>query len=156
MLDYPVGMYVVGISSTTYAARAADQQNRSFNRFLGSKTPILIDIGGQSDLLASLTAAQILTAMETYHTSAKLAGATKTIACTIPGITAAWGFTGAMETQRLALNSSILSSTVFDEVADLASVPEASDPNDTTYFSDGLHPKSVLASLFADEIAPLV
>lgn len=156
-LDDPIGMHVVGISGTTYATRAADQQARSFVRLQGSASPVLVDIGGQSDLLGGLTAAQILTAMENYHNAAKTAGAIRTIACTVPTMSAApWNYTPAMETQRLALNPLILDSSVFDAVADLAAIPEAADPADTNYFLDGLHPTSALAALYADEIASQV
>lgn len=149
-------MHVTGVSGTTYATRVTDQQGRSFSRFAGAKYPIMHDMGGPSDILASMTAAQVLTAMETYHTAAKAAGAYKTIASTMTPMTAAWSYTGAMETQRLALNEGIRASTVWDAVSDLASVPESADPANTTYYQDGLHPKSVLAELFADEITAAV
>lgn len=151
-LPYSVGMHVVGISSTSYTTRTTDQQTRSFSRFSGCREPILIDIGGQSDLLDGLTAEQILTAMESYHNAAKTSGAVRTIVSTIPPMTEAWDYTTLMETQRLVLNDLILASDVWDAVADLASLPESEDPDDTDYFADGLHPTGVLAALFADEI----
>jgi len=67
-------------------------------------------------------------------------------------MTEAWDYTTLMETQRLVLNDLILASDVWDAVADLASLPESEDPDDTDYFADGLHPTGVLAALFADEI----
>lgn len=155
-LDSSYGMHVVGLPGTTYATRTTDRASRSFSRFTNSAAPVLIDISGQSDLLAGLTAAQVLAAMEEYHDAARAAGASRTIACTVPSMTAAWGYTGPMETQRQALNPLILASGAWDAVADLAAVPEAADPADVTYFSDGLHPTAALAALFADEVVPLI
>ncbi len=144
---------MVAISGTTYATRATTAATRSYATFRNSIDPCLVDIGGQSDLLAGLTAAQILAAMEDYHADARAVGATRTLTCTVPSMTAApWNYTAAMETERLALNPLILASTVFTTVADIAALPHAADPADTTYFSDGLHPTAVLAAEMADLI----
>lgn len=91
--------------------------------------------------------------METYHQNAKLAGAAFTTTATVPPST--W-FNGAQETQRQLLNSLILNSTQFDAVVDIAGIPEAANPADLTYYSDGLHPTAALASLFADETASAI
>ena len=88
--------------------------------------------------------------MESYHDAARVAGAKATVACTVPPSTS---FSGPQETQRQALNLLLLASSHFDAVADLAAVPEAEDPTDTQFYSDGLHPTSALAVLFAEEIA---
>lgn len=144
--------FTAAISGTTYATRTADMAARSFWQFHNAQHAVLIDIGGTSDLLAGLTAAQVLTAMENYATAALAAGAGQVIASTVPPVSlTGWGWTSGMETQRAALNSLILASSVFDAVADIAAVPESADPDNATYYSDGLHPTAALADLWVPE-----
>lgn len=118
----------------------------------------MVDIGGSSDLLAGLSASAILGAMENYHKAAKDAGATKTVACTVTPIIkgSTWGYTEEMESKRQELNLMILNSSVFDEVADIAGIAQAQNPDNSTYFYDGLHPAEALAELIAETISILL
>lgn len=153
MDQYPGTGSVVGISGTTYATRAADAAARSWWSFRNSSYPILIDIGGQSDIFASMTAAQVLTAMEDYHADARDAGAQFTVVSTVP---ASLSYTAPQDAERQALNELILASTAWDAVADLDAIPESQDPSNATYYSDGLHPTAALAALFAGAIVAVL
>lgn len=150
MAEHQAGAFVVGISGTTYAQRNTTRVYRSFSTLQQFTEPVLCDIGGQSDLLAGMSAAAILAAMEEYHNAARAAGALWTVCATVPPISAAWGATD--NAQRLALNDSIRQSGYWQGVADIAAIPEAQDPLNPVYFSDGLHPTQALADLWADLI----
>lgn len=140
----PHSWAVVGISSTTYATRTATAASRTDRHVVNGSRQVLVDIGGQSDLLGGLTAAQILSAAESYADGRRTAGFDLIVGCTVPPIqqtTGVWGtYTAAMETQRVAYNPLLKASSHFDAVADIAAIVQLADPSDTTYFSDGLHP----------------
>lgn len=148
--DSGVTYSVHGISGTTYPTRSTTDQDRMHPALVnGAVNTVLVDTGGQSDLLAGSSAATILTNMEAYHTAAKAAGATHTVMATIPSMTAAWGYTGPMETVRVSLNLLIKASSVWDAVADIAASPNSANPANTTYFPDGLHPSAPLIAEWA-------
>lgn len=145
--------HIVGIGGTTYATRATTAQDRCYATFKNSQTPVLVDLGGESDLIASMTAAQVLTAMENYHDAAKAKGAVYTLCATVPPGTIPTWYSEGQNTERIALNNLIRASTHWDAVIDLDTVPESADPSNLTYFSDGVHPTAALAAIWADLIA---
>lgn len=142
----PTSWSIVGLSGTTYATRATTVTARTDQHVVNAETPVLVDVGGQSDLLADLTAAQLLTAAESYANGRRTAGFDRIIGCTVPHSTQ---FSAGQNTQRLAYNPLLLASSAFDTVADLAAVPALQDASNTTYYSDGLHFTAAGAALAA-------
>jgi hypothetical protein len=151
----------VATGATTYAQRAATAAGRVDHRVPIADVCILVDCGGQSDIIAAgsgggdLTAAQAMTAMESYWTARRTAGVDYIVACTVPPMTAAW-LDSDGQTQRSNLNPLILASSGPDVVADIAALSHAADPANTTYFYDGLHPTATLAAEFAATIAAAI
>jgi lysophospholipase L1-like esterase len=156
----PAHRYTYGFvasAATTYAQRAATAAGRVDSSIPKDRPTVLIDLAGQSDIIAAgsgggdLTAAQTLSAMESYWTARRTAGVDYIIACTVPHMTSAW-LDADGQTQRTNLNPLILASSGPDEVADIAALAHAADASNTTYFSDGLHPTATLAAEFAAAI----
>lgn len=147
----------VAAAATTYAQRAATAAGRVDSSIPKDRPVILIDVAGQSDIIAAasgggdLTGAQALAAAESYWTARRVAGVDFVIAATVPKMTAAW-LDADGESQRQAYNAGLLTSAGPNAVADIAALPHAADPADTTYFADGLHPTSTLAAEFAATI----
>lgn len=140
----------VAVGGTPYINRAGTAAKRTDSKMpLNGDTCLLLDNGGQTDIYQlgmNLTAAQTIADMESYWNARFTAGADYIIVATVTKSTV---YDADGETQRQALNTAILASSVPDAVVDLASLPHAADPNDTTYFYDGLHPTAA----FAAEIA---
>lgn len=151
----------VGVSSTTYAQRknggggAAALSMRVAPSLANSKSIILVDTAGQSDLLAGMSAAALLAAAEDYWTdlanrhSTIMGGTDRTfhiVVSTVIPIGAIWGMTGAMEAQRLAYNDMLraidgleLIPGVFVHINDIASA-QAWNPLNVAHYSDQIHP----------------
>lgn len=147
------GQHVCGISGTTYATRATSVAARTDYLATMYENGYYIDIAGQSDLIAGTAAATILAAAEANATARKAAGFKKVIICTVPPISfTGWGFDAGDEAIRVAYNNLVRASTVFDAVADIAVIPELANPDNLTYFSDGLHPTAAGAALIANSI----
>jgi hypothetical protein len=152
----PTPAVAVAVDGTSYA-----QRNETFDARLAGvlrATPsVLVDIGGQSDLVAGLPAAAVYDAMVAYHRRARAAGAVLTVASTVPAIGPPWrDLHPGVEQERLALNEMLRSSVDFDAVADLAALPEASDPLDGRYFTEQIHPTAPLAQRFAELLVAAV
>lgn len=141
--------YVAAVSGSYYDERknggTYPANTRVDPHLSGTYRNVIVDIAGQSDLFnggtKNWTAAQLMTAVESYITERKTADpALLYIVCTVPPSNI---FTGTQETQRLAYNALLTSGTYtagkINGVADIASVPELANYADTTYFSDGLH-----------------
>lgn len=135
---------VVGVSSTTYAQRSVDAATRVDQRIPLQKT-ILFDVGGPSDIIANLTATQVLTAAEAYADARRTAGVDIIIGFTVTPGSSAW-YSSGQDTVRQTYNTNLKASSHFNAVVDMASLPHAANPNDTTYFYDGLHPTSLLVA----------
>jgi hypothetical protein len=154
MLPGKYRVEIVGRSATTYAQRALTASARVDHRIPIYDRCILVDLAGQSDIIAAasgggdLTGAQTYAAMQSYWKARRVAGIDRIVACTVPKMSSAW-LDADGETQRQALNTLILASTDVDAVADLAGLANAQDPTNTTYFYDGLHPTAALATEFA-------
>lgn len=135
-------MAMVGLSSTTYATRATTAATRVDPHFKSFTMNVLLDVGGPSDLLADLTAAQVLSAAESYADARRTAGATKVVGFTV---TPSSSYSAGQETQRVAYNALLKVSSHFDAIVDMAALPHAADATNLTYFYDGLHPTEALA-----------
>lgn len=156
----PAHRYTFGFvasAATTYAQRAATAAGRVDSSIPKDRPTVLIDVAGQSDIIAAgsgggdLTAAQTLTAMESYWTARRTAGVDYIIPSTVPPMTSAW-LDADGQTQRTTLNPLILASSGANAVSNIAALANAADPANTTYFSDGLHPTAALALEFATTI----
>jgi hypothetical protein len=149
-------MATTGLSGTTFAQRAGSVAARTDQHVKNSEYRILCDFSGQSDLLASMSAEDLLAVAEANATARRAAGFDQIITTTVPSMTSAWNWTSPMETQRLAYNHLLKQSNKFDSVADIASLPQLQDPSNTTYFSDGLHMTPAGADISAQLIASLI
>lgn len=146
------------VSGTTYTQRASSVATRVDSHAKNAGESFLIDIGGTSDLAADVSAASLLSTVESYADARRAAGFKKVIVTTVPPYT---GFSGAQETQRLAYNASLVANAngKFDAVADPASHASLDDASDTNYYYDGLHwtaaAVAIVAGLFRSALASL-
>lgn len=117
-----------------------------------SATAVLVLVGGQGDLLEGDTAAQIYAQMGAYAESGRTAGFSHVIGTTIPRNSLS--NPGVL---RPATNALILADgdTYFDEVVDFDVAP-IDDPNDLTYYLDGLHWAAAGAQAAADLVRPVL
>lgn len=139
---------VTGISGTTYSQRNATVVERVDHQ-IGSANPILVDVAGQSDILANMTRAAILADMQNYVAARRAAGFKKVIVATVPHAT---NYSAGQNTVRDDLNAFIRAATWIDAVADFAVRPELANGANATYFYDGLHPTAAGAQVMADVI----
>lgn len=146
----------VGVSATTYAQRAPTAASRVDGLVGNSARTVLIDVAGQSDIYADMSAAAILAAAVAYKDARLAAGADAYWIATVPPAAGAFAFTAPEEAVRLAYNDLLRVSPEFTGVVDLAVRPELDDATDTTYFVDGLHPTAAGAAAIADEIVATV
>lgn len=149
----------VAVQGTTFAQRASTVVARGVDGMLAAtdRRVVLVSDGGTSDLLAGLTSAQVLSAMDSYHDARRAAGADYiAIPTVVPNIT----MTAGQNTQRLALNAALLadpSAAGADLVVDVAALPSLQNAADTAAFYDGQHytPASTIAvaGLWDDSLA---
>lgn len=111
---------------------------------------VVVLVGGTSDLIEGDTAATALADLESYVATYRTLGADRIIGTTV---TPSSLFNAGMETQRVALNTATLASDVFDDVVDLAAIPELADNLDTDYYYDGTHWTAAGAQFAADAVA---
>lgn len=143
--------HVIAIGGTTYATRVTTVEDRSYATFKNSQRPVLVDFGGESDIIAGLTAAQVLAAMESYHDNARTRGAVYTLCATVPPATVpTWYTTNQNDVIRPALNTLIRASTHWDKVIDIDALANSANPSNATYYYDGIHPTATLAGEWAD------
>lgn len=147
----------VAHSGTTYAQRSLTATDR-VDRWLGSVSgrTILLDCGGTSDIddAAGLTAAQVISGMESYWNARKTAGWDYVIATTIPDNT---NYDAAEDTKRSTVNASIIASTVLNGVVNLATITTGGlnfelFSNSTTFEADGVHWKAAAATAVGDAL----
>lgn len=133
----------VSLNATPFGAWAPDfdglintQAKRRDPLLQHSETTVFVMNGGTGDISHLQSAATILATMQTYASTARTAGADRVIVGTIP----TWNvITGPMETERVALNNLIRAADDWDAVCDIAADPRFQDPDNTTYFVDGIH-----------------
>jgi hypothetical protein len=141
---------VLAMSGTTYAQRSGSVGARVDTQYRKAKRSTVLDLAGQSDILAGVTGAQLYKAVSAYADARRRAGARFIIEYTITPSDSRW-YTKAEDTERQTYNRLLLADAQnhFDAVIDLASRPEFAHPEDTTYFEDGLHPTEQGAAVIA-------
>lgn len=134
-----MAVFVVGLSGTTYATRATSVSSRVYPLLGLGPLTVIHDLGGPSDLLADLTAAQVLAASEGYADAARAAGAHRILTATV---TPALNYSGAQNAQRVAYNALLRANAngKFDGIVDIDGIPQLANPNDAAQYLDGLHP----------------
>lgn len=137
-----------GVYRPTAGVSVAPAVDRLFIHANQGLTTFLLMCGGTQDVLEGDTAATIYGDMESYADNAKAAGFTYVIAQTIATSTA---FSGGEETVRDAANVLILADAggAFDATVNIDVAP-LDDPADTDYYSDGIHPTALGATVLAD------
>lgn len=151
----PAGYYDeelnAGVGSTTYADREVDVDTRVDDDISVTLPTALLDMAGQSDLWQSdgnMTAAALLAAAQSYADDRIAAGVDLYVIATVPPSNI---YSGPANTQRDAYNELLRDVPApFAAVLDIDVIPEASNPSNGTYYSDGLHPTAALAQLFAE------
>lgn len=142
---------VVGLGGTTYAQRATTAATRVDPLHQMAARSVWIDQGGQSDILADMTAAQVVAGMESYANARRAAGFSVLVGSTLPDmVTGSVTVTPAQHAVLQQVNALVRISSVFDAIADLAADPRLADASNTTFFSDGLHPTTAGAAAMAD------
>jgi len=109
-----------------------------------SRGVVLVMLGGSADIWSDHTGAQAYTDEVTYVTNVKALATARSLGIRIVGTTTtpATLFTTAENTELLNLNTAVRNdaSAAFDVKVDLWSDPRLNNPNDTTYYADGIHP----------------
>lgn len=132
-----VGVRDFGVPSATIANMATNSYFIDLNWPTSATRKIVNVWCGTNDLFFGATSADTYSAYVAYCQARQTAG-WKVISFTIlPRTGAPAGF----ETSRLAVNALISSNnaTFSDAFADVASIPQLSDPTNTTYYADGTH-----------------
>lgn len=98
-------------------------------------------LAGVNDIFNGVSAATLIVTLQSMINKAKAAGFAVAIGTLLKTAHSNWD--AGKEAQRVAFNNHILANYAAmgaDRIADLAAVPELSDPNNTTYFmADKLH-----------------
>lgn len=153
-----------GVGSQTIAQMTADAVAQIDTPHAGNtSTSILIQNGGVNDIFnkcnlgasAATAAAETIADWESYVTARKAAGWQ---VVSIPIIKIGAGYwTANMETARLAVNTHIRASSLWDALADLDARSEFSDPNNGTYYqTDKVHPTTAGNAVFASVVKTAV
>ncbi|MGE8128994.1 GDSL-type esterase/lipase family protein [Methylobacterium sp. NPDC080182] len=123
----------------------------------GSLNTYLLE-GGGADLRAGTSDATCRTNCQGIIAQAKAAGFICFVSTVLPQGTASAGWTSAADAQRVSYNTWLKANyaSFADGIVDLAGVPEATDPNSTTYYQDGIHPTAALATILGQAIATAV
>jgi hypothetical protein len=142
------GMANMAISGTSYTDRSTTVVSRVDQFATRYAKAVIVDFSGVKDISEGKTAAEILALAEGYADARRAAGFSKVLTATV---TANSGYTAPQEAVRVAYNALLVANAnrKFDAVIDIASLPHAADPANTTYYTDGIHPSNALAAEFA-------
>jgi hypothetical protein len=119
---------------------------------------LLILMSGTNDVNAETETQLIIDSLNRYLIAAKAAGF-RVVACTIPPVASAGGgytWNPSQQAARDEINNwmKTTGATIADQVLDLDEIgdtyPEFLDPEDTTYYVDGLHHNDAGRALIAD------
>ena len=143
------------IGGTTYAEREVTAPDRVDWWMDTAADVVLVDDGMEEELRDGQDATFILNAISAYTTARRAARPDITIVgLTTPPATTAW-WTAGQDTVRQTVNAAILANPAtygYDQVVDVAGIPELADPSNTTYFSDGIHFTDAATTLVAAEL----
>lgn len=145
--------FLVGAGGTTYAQRTAAGRLAPVLGLPFGHPVTLISDGGESDIMADLTAAQVIAAMKSYHDAARVVRPDVRIAGpTIPVASSAWYSAGqlAVLAQVNTLLRANPAAAGLDVLVDVAALPQLADPLDTRYRYDQLHYTALAAKAVAD------
>ena len=156
MATHPDSQHVVAnIPSTTYAQRETSARGRVDHLFSRSLHCVLVDDGGSYDISTAhgnMNAAQALAAKAAYTEARRAAGADYIVGLTIsPAVI----LTDTEETARQAVNAALLADPEaygYDEIVDVASIPELQDTGNLTYYFDGTHWTDTATTLVAQSL----
>ena len=149
MLGPRVGVTAVaGISNTSYAERSWSVGARVDSRYPHAQRTTVLDLAGQNELLAGMDAVHLFKLVAAYADARHRAGAKYVIEYTI---TPSTRYTPAIDAQRTAYNRLLVANSGhhFDGVIDLARRSQLSNPSDSRFFEDGLHPTQAGAAIIA-------
>jgi hypothetical protein len=137
---------VTAISNTTYAQRASTVATRVDALYTRAKRTTVLDLAGQSDVLAGMPANAIYDAVVGYANARRAGGAAFVVEFTVPPSVL---YSAAQDAERRAYNDLLLANRGprIDAVVDIASRAEFADPSDTRYFIDGVHPTEAAAGV---------
>lgn len=147
--------HVTNRAGTTYAQRNSDVLGRVDHLFATAPYTVLIDDGGSYDIEAgngNMNATQALAAKAAYTAARRAAGADYIVGLTIPPATI---LTAGEETTRLAVNAAMKanpSAYGYNQVVDIAGIPQLQNPNDTNFYFDGVHWTTAGTSIVADAL----
>lgn len=157
--DRQFAMHLAARSGTTYAERAVNQVERTFDPMKQYDRKAVVICAGQQEILNGLTAAAIYTLEETYADLCRAAGADWVINCTsLPGTV----YTAPQNVVRLALRTlqnananakfDACVDLAFDQLAGYPTGLQVPPPGSSTYYWDGVHVNEPAT----DIIAPLI
>jgi hypothetical protein len=124
----------VGVNGTSWTVLQSSAARRSYALAEPYSKAVLVLTGGASDIANAQennTAAEALADMEAYADAARAAGFDYIIASTV---TPSAYFDAGDEAELLALNEGIRNSDHWEDVADMAAVPELQDNTNLIYF----------------------
>lgn len=145
---------LVLVGGTTYPDRLATAPHKIDGQLRAHTDATIIDNGGYSDIEDdAVSAATLLTRHQTYVAARKAAGCSRYVASTLPDNTT---LSAPEKVVMEDFNDLLRAADHYDDLVDLAAVPELSDASNTTYFSDGLHFTAAGAAIAADAITAVL
>lgn len=154
---------VCNIGGTSYAFRNTTVADRVDTWLRQHKNNVLVDDGGANEYGVidnpPMTWEQVRDVKKAYTDARRAAGAEYIVGITLtPGIdqidTSFWY--EAPELAEMAEGNAAMladpASFGYDQVIDVASIPQLQDPTNTTYFYDGIHYTNATTDLIANKI----
>lgn len=150
----------VAINATPYTTLLTTQSYRQLPLFQHSKNSVLIMTGGTGDVAQGDAEATILENMRIYAQNARNAGCDRVIASTIPKWSGAVPITAPQEVVRQALNALIIANAgnpaYWEAACNLDSDARLTNPDNLTYFMDGIHFATAGHEVVKDLMTPIL
>lgn len=140
-----VGGQTMSTMNTNYAANVAPL-------FATGLRDTLSILAGTNDIPAGATDLTLRATIQSYCGKARTTGFRVYVGTIISRNDAGWNAT--LEGYRVAYNTWLKANyaSFCDGVIDFDATPQSTDPSNTTWFQDGLHPTNALAELFAGAV----
>lgn len=151
-------VYNVAVSGQTTVNMLADEATQVYPLWRWARQNYLIAWEGTNDLRDGATATQAYDNLVLYYSNGQTAG----FQCVAMTILPRTGQPLSFETRRIEVNNNLRANwpSFSDALADVAADPRLSDPNNTTYFSDGTHltaaGNAVVAEIVANALATIM